>query len=425
MKDGAKNNLGIKIFQNCRMELYGYFPYLDGAFASVSYEGTEETNTAGTNGNIFYFCPEFLLKMYADCPAVVRRGYLHMLFHCMYLHLFAEKQPENWNLACDMAVELMIERIAEKRKIKGLQLPEEYDGEVRKECFRIMGEKSLSAEKLCEMIEEGVFSYKTEELTEAFGFDDHDLWKKGYTGAEFLKTRKKWKHILTYTTRNKSGGQKKAGTKMDNAREELEEIQKSKYDYRKFLKQFSYPREEVELDPESFDYIFYHFGMEHYGNLPLIEPLEYREVNRLEELVIAIDTSGSCSRETVQKFLGETYAILSEKENFFQKMKVLLVQCDCFLQSAVMIHSKEEWEAYSREIVIQGRGGTDFRSVFRYVEELKERGEMKNLRALIYFTDGDGIYPQMKPDYETAFVFLKKTEKMNLVPGWALRLVTG
>lgn len=56
--------------------------------------------------------------------------------------------------------------------------------------------------------------------------------------------------------------------------------------------------------------------MEHYGNLPLIEPLEYKEVNRLEELVIAIDTSGSCDGETVRRFLEETYSILSEKENF-------------------------------------------------------------------------------------------------------------
>ena len=36
---------------------------------------------------------------------------------------------------------------------------------------------------------------------------------------------------------------------------------------------------------------------------------------------------------------------------------------------------------------------------------------MRNLKALIYFTDGDGIYPRQKPDYETAFVFVKKTEK--------------
>ena len=81
--------------------------------------------------------------------------------------------------------------------------------------------------------------------------------------------------------------------------------------------------------------------MEHYGNLPLIEPLEYKEVNRLEELVIAIDTSGSCDGETVRRFLGETYSILSEKENFFHKMKVYLIQCDCCIQDVKVIHSAE------------------------------------------------------------------------------------
>ena len=55
----------------------------------------------------------------------------------------------------------------------------------------------------------------------------------------------------------------------------------------------------------------------------------------------------------------------------------------------------------------------------------KEKKELKNLRALIYFTDGDGIYPGQKPDYETAFVFLKRTDKMKLVPPWAKCLITG
>ena len=207
--------------------------------------------------------------------------------------------------------------------------------------------------------------------------------------------------------------------------EELDEIYRSKYDYRKFLKQFCRLREEVELDTESFDYIFYSFGMEHYGNIPLIEPLEYKEVNRLEELVIAIDTSGSCSGETVQRFLGETYGILSEKENFFSRMKVYIVQCDCFIQKVDVIHSEEEWKEYIRNVKIQGRGGTDFRPVFELIRQEKERKELKNLRALIYFTDGDGIYPGQKPDYETAFVFLKRTDKMKLVPPWAKCLITG
>ena len=43
----------------------------------------------------------------------------------------------------------------------------------------------------------------------------------------------------------------------------------------------------------------------------------------------------------------------------------------------------------------------------------------------MYFTDGDGIYPGQKPDYETAFVFLKRTDKMKLVPPWAKCLITG
>ena len=73
----------------------------------------------------------------------------------------------------------------------------------------------------------------------------------------------------------------------------------------------------------------------------------------------------------------------------------------------------------------KGDSSTDFRPVFELIRQEKERKELKNLRALIYFTDGDGIYPGQKPDYETAFVFLKRTDKMKLVPPWAKCLITG
>lgn len=128
------------------------------------------------------------------------------------------------------------------------------------------------------------------------------------------------------------------------------ETAESRYDYRKFLQRFTFPREEVELDTESFDYIFYNFGMEQYGSMPLIEPLEYKEVRRLEELVIAIDTSGSCSREVVSRFLSETYAILSRQENFFRRMKVYFIQCDCLIQDVALIRNREDWLAYEKKI---------------------------------------------------------------------------
>src|SRR5699024_1670733 len=119
----------------------------------------------------------------------------------------------------------------------------------------------------------------------------------------------KWEEIRSLTGQKKQQKKKRAGTHRGSDEEEVEVRFRRKYDYRKFLKRFTVPREEVELDTESFDYIFYNLGMERYGNTPLIEPLEYKEVNRLEELVIAIDTSSSCSAERVQGFLGETYGI--------------------------------------------------------------------------------------------------------------------
>ena len=154
-----------------------------------------------------------------------------------------------------------------------------------------------------------------------------------------------------------------------------------------------------------------------------MEPLEYKEGSKLEELVIAIDTSGSCSKETVQAFLADTYRILSQRENFFSRMNVHLIQCDCLVQRTAVIRSAEEWKNYSRSITIEGRGGTDFTPVFRYVAEQQRKGRLQKLKALLYFTDGDGFFPREKTDYETAFVFLERNEFMDAVPPWALKLL--
>ena len=72
---------------------------------------------------------------------------------------------------------------------------------------------------------------------------------------------------------------------------------------------------------------------------------------------------------------------------------------------------------------ILGQGGTDFRPVFRYVEQLKRNKEFTNLKGLIYFTDGYGVFPSKKPDYDVAFVFVDDYENNPNVPPWAIKLV--
>ena len=418
MLEERKQRLCIEILQNCRNQLYHYFPYLDGAFASVGYRCTEKNTGIYTDGENFVAECGYLINLYRDCPVRVVRGYLHMLLHCLYLHIFPDRgvRPELWDLACDIAAELVIEG----EEIPELALEEDP---ARIRFIRSFAGKKCSAQQIYRMLEKGELKESAGQIAKWFAFDRHENWYDCKSRELRAKTKQKWEKILAYTGQNRQDQKRKRGSASGKQEEYLKPLEKSRYDYKKFLKRFTFPREEVEMDLESFDYIFYHFGMKEYGDMPLIEPLEYKEVNRMEELVIAIDTSGSCDSETVRRFLTETYEILSNRENFFRKMKVYLIQCDCCIQDVVVIHSEEEWKNYSNHIRIQGRGGTDFRPVFAYVEEQRQKKELKNLKALIYFTDGDGIYPRSAPDYQSAFVFLNKSAKMDLVPQWAMKLL--
>ncbi len=70
-------------------------------------------------------------------------------------------------------------------------------------------------------------------------------------------------------------------------------------------------------------------------------------------------------------------------------------------------------------LTVKGRGGTDFRPVFDAVDKMRKEGSLPGLEGLIYFTDGDGVYPSKPPDYRTAFV-LAGDEGRIRVPSWAM-----
>ena len=409
-----KEKLCFALLLNCRSSLYSLFPFLDGAFAALSYEACRNTGSLGTDGQKLLFAPGYLIALYGKHPEVVKRGYLHILLHCLYLHPFRQKgrREDLWNLACDMAVEQVIAH----ENQPSLAIP--GDG-IRQKCLEILGNRALPAEQIYGLLEEKKFPFSRGEMAASFLFDDHGLWKQADERNQAL-----WEQVLCYTAGHGRRGRQAGRTAGDRV-EKLEPIAQGHRDYRDYLRRFAVCREEMELDMDGFDYIYYSLGLERLGNIPLIEPPETREGWKLSQLVIAIDTSGSCSRAVVQDFLRETYSMLSQRENFFRNMEVYLIQCDCLIQSAVVIHSREEWMNYSRDITIAGRGGTDFTPVFQYVDDLRSRGRLRELKALLYFTDGDGYYPRKKPDYEAAFVFLKENQFMEMVPGWAKTLVVG
>lgn len=244
-----------------------------------------------------------------------------------------------------------------------------------------------------------------------------------HDGDERQALEDKWKEISERMLVDLETSSKEWGDKSDAMLQGIKKINRDKYDYSSFLRKFSTMREDIQINDDEFDYVYYTLGLERYGNIPLIEPLEYKEVRKVRDFVIAIDTSGSCSGEVVQKFLDKTYSIFTQQENFFRKINLHIIQCDAEIQSDVKITCKQEFDDYMKNLEFKGFGGTDFRPVFEYVGQMIEHNEFDDLKGMIYFTDGNGTYPKRRPPYETAFVFVDDDEFEYEVPSWAMKLV--
>ena len=262
------------------------------------------------------------------------------------------------------------------------------------------------------------------QLEKEFYVDDHKYWANQQPDRKPNPLMsKKWGDISEGIETDLETFSRGSGEQDGDFLDQLKIENRERYDYREFLRKFAVFREELTVDPDSFDYNFYTYGLSLYGNMPLIEPLETREMKKVSEFVIVIDTSMSCSGELVQRFLEETYGILSDSGNFFQKVNIHIIQCDEKVHSDVKITGAEELQEYMNSLELYGDGGTDFRPAFAYVEELMEKREFENLKGLVYFTDGYGLFPAKMPPYRTAFVFMEQEPEDVDIPAWAMKLV--
>lgn len=197
---------------------------------------------------------------------------------------------------------------------------------------------------------------------------------------------------------------------------------RKKQDYSAFLRKFTRLGERMKINDEEFDYNFYTYGMQLYGNMPLIEPLEYKDVRVVKTFVTVIDTSGSVEEEKLRRFLEKTYQILKSGQKSEDRVNFHLIQCDALVQKDVKITSEKELEQVMEDLTLYGRGGTDFRPAFEYIEELRKNGELTNLNGMLYFTDGMGVYPRKKPEYPVAFIYDSEVlDEIPEVPAWAIR----
>ena len=424
------SEIAEEIFDLARADIMVKYRYFDVALLAICLKEAGGYGKVGLKGNELCHDPLYIVQKYRRDGNYAVRLYLHIIMHKIFFHenqlehilskksntLCDEKRKEYWNVAADMAAEAAV-----------LDLTENAFYLTGDDNKRRLLEKTgnrvprLTAQLIYrEFVNGGIEEEVLSEYGQAFSLDCHDAWTDE-NNDELIINKKQWEKISERISSDiKNFSKKRASHVLED---NLWEGQKKHVSYRHILEHFMSYGEEITVNPDEFDYVYYMYGLNLYGNMPLIEPLEYREADKLRELVIAIDTSASCQGEHIKGFLQRTYDIFRARESFFKEFRILILLCDNNIVSEKTISDWDAFQAYIKNVKVSGYGGTDFRPVFDRVDMLVNNGGIRDLNGLIYFTDGYGIYPEQVPDYKTAFAFLNEDKNRHEVPWWAIKTV--
>lgn len=229
---------------------------------------------------------------------------------------------------------------------------------------------------------------------------------------------KDWKTTLKLVKSQMETTYREVFQNSENMKDTLNYLYKEQYDFSTWLRKFSHISEIPEEDEDSFEYGIYDYGARTFGDKLLIEYPETKQDFKIEDFVIALDTSGSCSGEIIKKFINKVYSILTEDKMFAKRLHVHIIQCDCEIREYVVCENLREVDSYLRTFTAKGLGGTDFRPVFDFIESKLRDGSIAKLDGILYFTDGWGSMPTHSLGVKTAFVYLYSDLEHPTTPPW-------
>ena len=156
-----------------------------GVAAPASAKGAAETAAGATataapsfatDARILYIDPANLLASFVADGEPPTHDLLHTILHCVFLHPFvgANIRQDDWDLACNMACELVASQICGRRKgMRGADIEHAF----KKLASKMEG--SVTAENIYAALRSGDLDDERESWQALFASDDHSPWYRG------------------------------------------------------------------------------------------------------------------------------------------------------------------------------------------------------------------------------------------------------
>lgn len=355
------------------------YPYFGMLASRLKHEPGDGLSGYASNGIRFLYNPDFLGRRSVE-------EVMFILTNCVMHHVLSHQQRrlnrrgKLWQLATDYAINNLLAK-------SGLIIPtganynKEYEG--------------MYAEEIYDALKEEYFG----EGADAFGEnadsvpDDLSMEQEGDDSQSF--------------------------SNIDGIADELDAQDESQWQYaasiaqevaqRKGAMPLGLERLGKKVKPADVDWRFelYNAVNRHMRNNYAFMPPNKKHIHRgialpsltsdTLSLCVAIDTSGSIDDQLLGAFMEEFKTIMQN----FPSVKIELIIADA------KVHAHHTFQGGERmDFKLKGGGGTDYRPTFDYVE-----ANLPMTTMLLYFTDGEGSFPRIPPNYEVLWA-LSRTAKM-------------
>ncbi len=362
------------LLTKAKSQLTSKYPYFGMLASRLKHEAKEEIRSYASNGVRFLYNPSFVENCSVEELSFV-------LTNCVMHHILAHQQRKLkrkgflWQLATDFAINNLLFK-------NGIKIPNGANFDKKY--------KNMYAEEIYEALKKE----RIEAGLDAFEESENEKNQEEQEQNKFSKVR--------------------------NIEENLDERDEEQWEYaqalakevatRKSLMPLGFERLAKKVEAKNIDWKFelYNAINRHIRNNYAFMPPNKKHLYRgfalpsltsdTLSLIVAIDTSGSIQEEILGAFVEEFKTIMQN----FPAVNIELLIADAKIQGVYSFRNAQDID-----FALRGGGGTDYRPVFDYIDANFPMSSM-----LLYFTDGDGIFPRIPPSYEVLWALSNKKDRI-------------